>query len=311
MGLVGAVEPLEHALAVGGRDARPSVGNADADTISVSCQPEADPPVRLVVFHGIAGQVLHGLFQKVCVGGDLHLCCQIVLHTQGRRLCLAVFDDVLDHAGQVDRSAVELEPAGISEREEQELLDNRFEVADFLKQTAVKLLLGRPGGSAFQGLLQFDLETSQRGLEFVRGISAKTRGLLEAFLQPVHHLVEHGDEAIELLVAGHRRNALVEPAGGDALGGAGEHGDRAQSAMSQKPRAQPGQQQHRRKPQQAGSAEASHVRVELLDVHTEDQGVVGIAHDAEAPGLPVHHARFKTRHSSRQRRPLPPGKLLS
>lgn len=178
---------------------------------------------------------------------------------------------------------MELEAAGVRQGEEQKLFDNGFEAADFVEEAAAEFLVRGPGGGALQGVLQLGLEPRQRGLEFVAGVGAEARGLLEALLKPVHHFVEHNDQPVELLVAGHGRDAPVQAASRDALRGAGQGVDGAQGPLGQEPGAQAGQAQDSCEPEQTGGLETRHVGVERAEVHPQGKGVEPVAHDPEAP----------------------------
>ena len=280
---IAAVKTFEDTRAVVGGNARAGVGDGDERVRGGGGEGEAHATFGVVKLEGVGGEILERLFKEDGVGGNRDMRWQDGIELKVGREGGAVFDDVGEERAEIGGRAVEGQASAVGEGEEQEFFEDGFEAMNLVEEARVDLLLRRTGGRRAEGLLELGLEEGEGSFELVGSVGAEAARLMKTSFEAVEHGVEDGDEALEFAVVGGSGDALVEALGGDAFGGAGERGDRAQRARSKPPGAGADDEQDEREGGEVAAAELTEIGVEFVKVGGNDEGSVRIAGDGDAP----------------------------
>ena len=201
------------------RDARAAVLDREAEAaIGGRCQ--LDPKGASTVVAGVVEQVAEDTFEAHLVERDVVGC---AVRHDDRDVGLAEpRGDPAGHVGQSEILHVEVGGAGVESSQLEEVDHHAVEPAD-LADHHVERLLGSFREFVAAGVEHLDgrRECRDRRAQLVADIGRETCFAFDAGLDGVGHLVERTGETVEVGV-GLGREAGVEPARGDLLGGVGD-----------------------------------------------------------------------------------------
>ena len=146
----------------------------------------------------------------------------------------------------------------------------------------------------------------------MRGVGAEARGLLEAPLEPLQHVVDQVDQLLELPIRPHGGDAPVQPIRRHAGRRPGDGLHRPQGQRAQQPARRRDEQEPGHHGQQHGVAEGPQLGLEPRQVHADAQRNLLVGEGEEAPGASGRTERgvFGTEHVHRLRRLAPRRRIV-
>ena len=250
-GRLGAVERLEEAREILGRDAAAAVLHRHRDDIGLAPDADEDRRARGAVLAGVLQQVVEQLAEQrpVRVGPE-RLAFGTLPAKVGRPLVVRPAADVLGGpGGQVEAFHVGQAGLGLGPGEEQERLDDPPEPDGVVVEPIQDALVLRDGAGAATGDLDRGDQGGQRCAQLVRRLAGELPLPLEGHVQAVEEPVEAAGEVLQLVARPRAGEPdIVERHGAGRLGherqrGQGPAGEVTPDRRGERPEAQRDQRQ--------------------------------------------------------------------
>jgi len=198
---IAAIEALEHARQLFGRNTLARVAHGQLGLAVVAPQTKSHFAIRLIILNSVVGNVEEQLPKAMAISpdGDFITNGQIDFHPgrlgQNLGINKAIAYQLIQPHGfrvQCDLSCVRFGKSG-------ETIDDFGEALDFFELIAENLALGGSPCIVAKGRLNFGAHDGKRRLQFVGGVQGKFADAEKGSLEAFDHRVEHASEAVEFI----------------------------------------------------------------------------------------------------------------